>query len=96
MFVCIPYLQGALTELLFFYPTLKTCQGAAFGDTSMAASSADQGQLAVDAAQRAGDGALTLMIINKSAASLTSQISLAGFTSAGTAQVYRYSAANAQ
>ena len=36
------------------------------------------------------------MIINKSAASLTSQISLAGLTSSGTAQVYRYSAANAQ
>jgi hypothetical protein len=36
------------------------------------------------------------MIINKSGGSLTSQISLAGFTSTGTAQVYRYSAANAQ
>ena len=71
-------------------------QGAAFGDTSVAASSADQGQLAIYAARRADDGALTLMIINKSAASLTSQISLAGFTSSGTAQVYRYSAANAQ
>jgi len=34
------------------------------------------------------------MIINKTVASLTSQISLAGFTSSGTAQVYRYSAAN--
>jgi hypothetical protein len=33
---------------------------------------------------------------HKSAASLTSQISLANFTSTGTAQVYRYSAANAQ
>lgn len=71
-------------------------QGATFGDTSVAASSADQGQLAVYAARRSGDGALTLMIINKSAASLTSQISLASFTSSGTAQVYRYSAANAQ
>jgi hypothetical protein len=71
-------------------------QGAAFGDTSVGASSADQGQLAVYAARRGGDGALTLMIINKSASSLTSQISLAGFTSSGTAQVYRYSAANAQ
>jgi hypothetical protein len=71
-------------------------QGAAFGDTSVRASSADQGQLAVYAAQRSGDGALTLLIINKSAASLTSQISLAGFTSSGPAQVYRYSAANVQ
>jgi len=71
-------------------------QGAAFGDTSVAASSADQGQLAIYAARRGSDGALTLMIINKNAASLTSQISLAGFTSSGTAQVYRYSASNAQ
>jgi hypothetical protein len=71
-------------------------QGGAFGDTSVRASSADQGQLAIYAAWRGDDGALTLMVINKSAGSLTSQISLAGFTSAGTAQVYRYSAADAQ
>jgi len=71
-------------------------QGAAFGDTSVRASSADQGQLAIYAARRSSDGALTLMIINKSAASLSSQISLDGFTSTGTAQVYRYSAASAQ
>ncbi|MEO7909366.1 MAG: glycoside hydrolase family 44 protein [Roseiflexaceae bacterium] len=71
-------------------------QGAGFGDTSVRASSADQGQLAIYAARRNGDGALTIMIINKSAASLTSQISLAEFRSSGTAQVYRYSAANAQ
>jgi hypothetical protein len=71
-------------------------QGAAFGDISVRASSADQGQLAIYAARRGGDGALTLVVINKSAASLTSQLSLAGFTSTGTAQVYRYSAANAQ
>jgi hypothetical protein len=71
-------------------------QGAAFGDTSVRASSADQGQLAIYAARRGSDGALTLMIVNKSAASLTSQLTLAGFTSSGTAQMYRYSAANAQ
>jgi hypothetical protein len=69
-------------------------QGAAFGDTSVGASSADQAQLAIYAARRSADSALTLMIVNKSAASLTSQIDLAGFISSGTAQVYRYSAAN--
>ena len=51
--------------------------------------------MAVYVALRGADGALTLMIINKSAASLTSQVGLAGFTTSGTAQVYRYSAANA-
>ncbi|MEP7188427.1 MAG: glycoside hydrolase family 44 protein, partial [Roseiflexaceae bacterium] len=71
-------------------------QGAAFGDTSVHASSADQAQLAIYAARRGGDGALTLLVINKSAVSMTSQLSLAGFISSGTAQVYRYSAANAQ
>lgn len=71
-------------------------QGAAFGDTSVRASSADQAQLAIYAARRGGDGALTLMVINKSAASLTSQLSLSSFISSGTVQVYRYSAANAQ
>jgi glycosyl hydrolase family 44 len=69
-------------------------QGGAFGDTSVGASSADPGQLAAYAARRGGDSALTLMIINKSASSLTSQISLAGFASSGTAQVYRYNTTN--
>jgi hypothetical protein len=71
-------------------------QGGAFGDTSVRASSADQAQLAIYAARRGADGALTLMIINKSAASLISQVNLAGFQSSGLAQVYRYSAADAQ
>ncbi len=71
-------------------------QGGTFGDTSVSATSADQGQLAVYAARRGGDGALTLMVVNKSTDSLTSQINLVGFTSAGTAQVYRYSATNLQ
>jgi hypothetical protein len=70
-------------------------QGGAFGDMGVRASSADQGHLAIYAARR-GDGALTLMIVNKSANSLTSQINLANFTSSGAAQVYRYSAAALQ
>jgi hypothetical protein len=67
--------------------------GGAVGDTSVRAISADQGQLAIYAARRGGDGALTLMIVNKSASSLTSPISLAGFTPGVSARVYRYSAA---
>ncbi len=68
--------------------------GSGFGDVSVRAASADQGQLAVYAAQRTADGALTLMVINKTANNLTSAVSLAGVTPAGAAQVYRYSAAN--
>lgn len=66
----------------------------AFGETSVLAASSDQGQLAVYAARRAKDGALTLIVINKTGNSLTSDLALSSFTPAALAQVYRYSAAN--
>ena len=68
--------------------------GATFGETSVRASSADQDVLSVYAAQRTVDGALTVVVINKTAGSLTSQVALGGFAPAGTAQVWRYSPAN--
>jgi hypothetical protein len=68
--------------------------GHAFGETSVRAVSADQGQLAVYAARRGSDGALTLMVINKTGQPLTSAVALAGFEPTPQAQVYRYSAAN--
>ncbi|SBT44864.1 glycoside hydrolase family 44 protein [Micromonospora auratinigra] len=68
-------------------------KGGAFGETSVKATSADQGKLAVYAAERTGDKALTLVVVNKSGDDLTSPVALTG-GSAGTAQVYRYSAAN--
>jgi hypothetical protein len=68
--------------------------GGAFGETSIHASSADQGQLAIYAAQRSSDGALTLMVINKTGQPLTSDVSLANFQPGVNAQVYRYSSAN--
>lgn len=67
--------------------------GNQFGDTSVQASSSDQGQLAIYAARRS-DGSLTMMIINKMGTDLTSEVSLAGFTPQGAAQVYRYSTAD--
>ena len=67
---------------------------AHFGDVSVAATSANQDQLAVYAAQRTTDGKLTLMIVNKSAQALSSNVGLSGFTAAADAQVYAYSAAN--
>jgi hypothetical protein len=70
-------------------------KGAKFGDTSLKATSADQGELSVYAAERASDGALTIAVINKSYGPLTSTLSLANFTSSGTtAQVYQYSSAD--
>lgn len=69
--------------------------GSKFGDISVGATSGDQSQLAIYAAQRSSDSALTLVIINKTNGALTGDVSLAGFTPAGnTAQVFRYSGAN--
>jgi hypothetical protein len=69
-------------------------QGGRFGDTYVSSSSANEAQLALHAAQRTSDGALTVMVINKNANELTSTLSLAGFNPASLAQVYRYSSAN--
>jgi len=68
--------------------------GSRFGDVSVSATSSDQGQLAVYAAQRSTDKALTLVIINKTAADLTSALSIAGFNRNATAQRYTYSPAD--
>jgi hypothetical protein len=66
-----------------------------FGDTALDSSSDDQGKLAVYGATRASDGALTLMVINKTYGALTSTVSLSNFTSSSaTAQVFQYSNAN--
>jgi hypothetical protein len=68
-----------------------------FGDTGVQAASADQSVLAIYAARRAADGALTVMVINKSpsaSATVTSTVTLAGFAPAASATVYRYSGAD--
>jgi hypothetical protein len=64
--------------------------GARFGGTSVKATSGDQGKLAVYAAERAADNAVTAVIINKTSGDLTSTMSLTG-SSANAAQVYTYS-----
>jgi hypothetical protein len=61
-----------------------------FGDTSVSSQSGDQSKLAVYGAERSSDGALTLVVINKTASDLTSAVSLAGFSPAPTAQVFRW------
>ena len=65
-----------------------------FGDTGVSSVSSNQRQLSVYAAQRTSDGALTLIVINKTANDLSSTVSLANFSSQSTAKVFRYSAAN--
>lgn len=70
-------------------------QGSRFGDISVRARSSDQERLAVYAAKRP-DGALTLMVINKSREAQSSTISMQNFAPASSASVYRYSGANLQ
>ena len=67
--------------------------GSRFGDVSVSAASTDQGQLAIYGAQRRCDGALTLMVVNKTGAELGSPLSIAGFGT-GKAQRFTYGPGN--
>jgi hypothetical protein len=68
--------------------------GNRFGETSLQATSSDQGQLAIYAAQRSSDSALTVVVINKTGSPLAASLSISGLSVSTSAQVYRYSAAN--
>ncbi|MEV8441679.1 glycoside hydrolase family 44 protein [Actinosynnema sp. NPDC051121] len=68
--------------------------GSRFGDVSVSATSADQGRLAVYAAQRSSDQALTLVVVNKTAEDLTSPLSVAGLDGTGAAQRFTYGPAD--
>jgi hypothetical protein len=68
--------------------------GGRFGDVSVSAASSDQGRLAVYAAQRSSDKALTLTVINKTGEDLTSILSIAGFRCPGKAKRFTYSPAD--
>jgi len=68
--------------------------GHGFGETAIQADSGNQENLAVYAAQRTSDKALTVVVINKTATTLDSSVTLTGFPLPGSAAVYRYSAAN--
>jgi len=66
--------------------------GSTFGDTSVRATSTDQNKLAIYAAQRSSDNALTILVINKSNDALVSNVTIRGFARSSIAQVFRYSA----
>jgi hypothetical protein len=68
--------------------------GSRFGSTGISAVSSNPGNLSVYAAVRATDGALTIVVINKTTAAIETSLSLADFTPAATADVYSYSNAN--
>jgi PKD repeat protein len=67
-----------------------------FGDVSVSATGPNPDNVAVFAAQRTSDSALTVMVISKYLSGATPvSINLANFTPAGTAQVYQLTSANA-
>jgi hypothetical protein len=66
-----------------------------FGETSIAATTANPDTVAAFAAQRSADGALTVMVISKSLSGSTpATINLAGFQPGGAAEVWQLTAAN--
>ena len=67
--------------------------GARYGDITVRGQSADATQVSVFPAER-GDGALTIVVINKTTTAQTSNLTLNNFTPLGSAKVYRYSAAD--
>jgi len=69
-------------------------QGSQFGNTSVLASSTNQGELSVYGALRSSDGALTLVVINKTTSAIQTSLSLPHFNPAPSAAVYSYSGAN--
>ncbi|MFI9005875.1 glycoside hydrolase family 44 protein [Actinosynnema sp. NPDC053489] len=68
--------------------------GGRFGDVSVSATSGDQGRLAVYAAERSSDRALTVVVVNKTAEDLASPLSVAGFDGTGAAQRFTYGPAD--
>jgi hypothetical protein len=69
-------------------------KGDGFGATSVDAHSTNQSKLSVYAATRSSDGALTVMVMNKTGGALTSPLAITGFAAGNDAQVYAYSPAN--
>jgi hypothetical protein len=71
-------------------------QGGQFGNTSVLASSTNQAKLSIYGALRSSDGALTLILINKTTSAIKTSLSLAHFTPDPSASVYCYSGTNLQ
>jgi hypothetical protein len=92
-----PPIAGTQVPGLMAFEIYRNYDGknSMFGDTALASTSANQGSLATYGAVRSSDGAITIMVINKTYGALTSTISLANYTgTAVSAQVFQYSNAN--
>jgi Glycoside hydrolase family 44/Abnormal spindle-like microcephaly-assoc'd, ASPM-SPD-2-Hydin len=69
-------------------------QGSQFGSTSVLASSSNQAALSIYGALRSLDGALTLIVLNKTTAAIETTLSLSNFNATGDAAIYSYSNAD--
>ena len=65
-----------------------------FGNNAIKGTTANEGRLAVYAATRSNDGALTVMVINKTHSTIPSTLSVKNFAGKSKASVYRYSSAH--
>ena len=65
-----------------------------FGNMALTSTSGNQGQLSIYGAQRTSDGAVTIVVINKTYGALTSTLTLPNLMPTGTAQVFLYSSTN--
>lgn len=81
---------------MFAFKIFRNYDGAGgeFGDTSLEATSSDQGKLAVYAAQRSTDGAVTIVVVNKTFGDLKSDVALDHLKTAKRAKVFVYSGAD--
>jgi hypothetical protein len=68
--------------------------GSMFGDVSVTAESGDQGKLSIYAARRTSDGALTVMVLNKTFGDLTSSLAVGRGAGGSVAKRFVYSNAN--
>jgi hypothetical protein len=71
-------------------------KGSHYGDVWVNSTSTNQAQLSIYGSQRTRDGALTILVLNKTTASITTTLSITGIDLPATAAVYSYSNANLQ
>jgi hypothetical protein len=70
-------------------------QRSTFGDTSVAATTANPDVVSAFAAQRTADGATTVMVINKGTAAAATTVTLANVSHGAASRVYQLTSANA-
>ena len=82
--------------LMFAFKIFRNYDGAGaeFGDTSLAARSADQSKLSVYAARRTADHTITVVVINKTFGALRADLPIDHFKAEEPANVYQYSGAD--